>query len=143
MALCFVSSEHCCSPPNENTFESGFCWVEIFREQNDFSIQLSIYKCIFLVYSRKNRLNDQGSMMNSSYCGGTLLYRYGRGVFIRSAVYYAMMNRGEQRPRRSDLIRTTPMRLSDSSSFSSLPTRRKPGRCCAGGDLFAGGPSNQ
>lgn len=125
-------------------FKMAFAGWEFFGIKiTSVYIEAFINVFFFSVYSRKNCSNDQGSMENSSYCGGTLLYRYDRGVFIRSVVYYAMMNRGEQRPGRSDLIRTTPMRLSDSSSFSSLPTRRKPGRCCAGGDLFAGGPSNQ
>lgn len=46
---------------------------------------------------------------------------YCHDVFIRCAVYYAMREQGEQRPRRSDLVRTTPKRLSDCSGFSSLP----------------------
>lgn len=47
---------------------------------------------------------------------------YYHSVFIRCAVYYAMSRQAEERPRRSDLVGTTPKRLSDSRGCSSLPT---------------------
>lgn len=47
---------------------------------------------------------------------------YYHSVFIRCAVYYAMRHQAEERPRRSDLVGTTPKRLSDSRGCSSLPS---------------------
>lgn len=46
---------------------------------------------------------------------------YHHSVFIRCAVYY-IGRQAEERPRRSDLVGTTPKRLSDSRGCSSLPT---------------------
>lgn len=46
---------------------------------------------------------------------------YYHSVFIRCAVYYAMRRQTEERPRRSDLVGTTPKLLSDSRGCSSLP----------------------